>query len=152
MNRQAKQTQTMLTFPQPKQLASAFSALLACCIIACGNGASVQNSKAGDVQGAWKVTGTEEAKGLSDEQSGLVGMVGLLDPDNGDRKHLFTKEEYIVSDASGKELHRWPYKLEGSWMVIGDDTATVKWTDANSFTLIADSVFVHYKRLLNTGQ
>lgn len=142
----------MLTFLRSKQLVSAFSALLACCIISCGDGTTVQNSDAGDVQGTWKVTGIEEAKGLSDEQSGLVGLMGLIDPDNGDRKHLFTKDEYIVSDASGKELHRWQYKLDGSLMVIGEDTATVKWTDANSYTLLADSVYVHYKRLLNTGQ
>lgn len=142
----------MLTLPRSKQLASAFGALLACCIIACGDGATVQNLNSGDVQGTWRVAGIEEAKGLSDEQSGLVGLMGLIDPDNGDRRHLFAKDEYVVSDASGKELHRWPYKLDGSLMVIGDDTATVKWTDANSFTLIGDSVYVYYKRLLNTGQ
>ena len=76
----------------------------------------------------------------------------FMDPDTGDRRHLFTNDEYIVNDASGKQVHRWPYKLEGDLMVIGDDTAAMKWTDPNSFTLIADSIAVNYKRTANTGQ
>jgi hypothetical protein len=131
----------MLTFPRPKQLATAFGALLICCLIACSNGAPVQTSDAGDLQGTWKVTGTEEAKGLSKEKSELVGMMLAFDPDTGDRTHLFTKDECIVSDSAGKELHRWPYKLDGDLMVTESDTATVMWTGANSFTLVADSVF-----------
>ena len=137
----------MLTFPPSKQLAPTLGALLICFTIACSNGAPVQTSNTGDLQGTWKITGTEEAKGLSKEQSKLVGMILLFNPENGDLTHLFTKDECIVSDSMGKELHRWPYKLDGTLLVTGSDTATVTWTDANSFTLEADSVYVHYKRV-----
>jgi|GEM_PF-6591586 len=137
----------MLTRHHSKQLASVLGALLFCFTIACSNGAPVQTSNAGDLQGTWKITGTEEAKGLSKEQSKLVGMILLFNPDNGDLTHLFTKDECIVSDSLGKEIHRWPYKLDGDLLVTGSDTATVKWTDANSVTLEADSVSVHYKRV-----
>jgi hypothetical protein len=76
-------------------------------------------------------------------------MILAFNPDTGDLTHLFTKDECIVSDASGKEVHRWPYTLDGTLLVTGSDTATVKWTDANSFTLAADSVYVHYKRVVS---
>lgn len=125
--------------------------LLTCCIIACENGAMVHTSSVGDLQGAWKVTGIETDSTMTEGGSMLVGLMGLFDPDSGDRSHQFASDEYIVTDNSGKELHRWQYEVHDTMMVIGSDTCALKWIDANSFTLVTNTVRVHYERVLGRG-
>lgn len=125
--------------------------LLSCGILACGDGSTVKKPVNDAVLGTWKVAGTDVGPTAAKRGSVFAGLVLMFQADHGASRHVITSTDYIVNGPAGDQVHRWLYRSEDTLMVIGSDTATIRWANDDAFTLASHGVSLHYERAPEGG-